>query len=251
MGFIATYLSGCIIIDKSHNAVSDKKKADTFLQLGVRYLEINRVEEAKKNLDRAVNLDADNAEINNVLGIIYERLQQPKMAKKHYQRAFSIAADNVSINNNYGRFLCEKDQHQEKEEGTRLLKQALTMPQNNRKWLTYTLIGRCELKHGNQASAETYFRQALQQNKQYSGALVQMQKISYIKGNFLSARGFLARYLVVARHTAETLWYAIQTERVLGNGELLTQYQHALLILFPTSKEAEQLRGVGDDNSKN
>lgn len=248
MAFMVVYLSGCIMVGQSDNTVSNKEKADTLLQLGVRYLELNEVEYAREELNHAINLDANNAKIHNALGGVYERLRQHKIADKHYKLAISIAADDISVNNNYGRFLCEKDQYQE---GFRLLKKALIMPLNHRKWFTYTLMGICELKHNKKITAETYFRRALQQNQKYPVTLAQMQKISYTNEKFLLARGFLARYLAVANHTAETLWYAIQTELALGNEALLAQYKHRLFTLFPASKESKQLQNIGDYDSKN
>ena len=73
-----------------------------------------------------------------------------------------------------------------------------------------------------------------------------MQKIAYEKGDFWAAKGFLQRYLSVADHTAETLWYAAQAERALGNKELAKQYKSLLLEKFPLSNEAKKIAGVKD-----
>jgi type IV pilus assembly protein PilF len=86
--------------------------------------------------------------------------------------------------------------------------------------------------------AEGYFRQALQVNPEYAPALQEMQKISYHHQQFMSARAFLERYLSVSKHTAETLWFAYQTERALGNAQAADDYKQQLLTLFPASKEA-------------
>jgi len=116
------------------------------------------------------------------------------------------------------------------------------MPLNNRKWFAYTNIGLCEMRQGQQQLAEGYFRQALQENRSFPPALFEMQKISYRVRNYMSARAFLERYLAVANHNAETLWFAVQTERVLGNKELSEEYREKLLNQFPASKQAQQLR---------
>ena len=108
--------------------------------------------------------------------------------------------------------------------------------------MTYCRLGLCELKNAKQSLAEANFRQALQTNSQYSPALLEMQKISYGKGKFLSARAFLERYLAVANHTSETLWYAVQTERALGNKSLVEKYKEKLFSLYPLSMEAKQLK---------
>jgi type IV pilus assembly protein PilF len=82
---------------------------------------------------------------------------------------------------------------------------------------------------------------ALQINRHYSPALFEMQKISYHSEKYMSARAFLERYLSVAKHSAASLWYAVQTERALGNQKLAESYRGKLNTLFPASKEAQQL----------
>ena len=134
--------------------------------------------------------------------------------EEQYRKAVALDMDNAGAKNNYGRFLCEREKYQE---GIELLREALALPLNNRQWFAYTNIGRCELIKGNEKLAEANLRMALQINKSFPPALFEMQKISYHSGKYMSARAFLERYLSVARHIPKTLWYAIQTEKALGN----------------------------------
>ena len=226
-------------IRETGSPLTDEELANINLQLGARYLEMNMLSVAKKKLEIAVELDPENAAIYNTLGVLYERLQQHEVAREYYKKAMNLDSNNASIKNNYGRYLCETGNYQTAME---LLNSSLAMPLNNRKWLAYTNIGICELKQGRQQLAEDNFRQALQRNRRFSPALFEMQKISYRKGKYMSARAFLERYLAVARHTSETLWVAVQTERALGNQELAEEYRETLFSLFPTSKEAQQLK---------
>ena len=135
-----------------------------------------------------------------------------------------------------------RDERGEHEKGMRLLNQALDMQLNNRKWFAHTNMGRCLLRKGQQAQAEAHFRQALQINSTYSPALFEMQKISYRNGQYMSARAFLERFLGVSKHNAQSLWYAVQTERALGNIDLANMNREKLFNLFPASKEAQQLK---------
>ena len=226
-------------VDNTKPSVTDEELAEINLKLGVRYLSLNMLATAKEKLEIALELDSNNAEVYNALGVLYERLQQHGIAKEYYKGAMSLDANNASIKNNYGRSLCQTGDYQT---GMELLKEALSMPFNNRKWFAYTNIGICELNQGNQQLAEDNFRQALQTNRNYSAALFEMQKISYRTGKYMSARAFLERYLAVARHTPATLWYAVQTERALGNQELSEDYRDILFSQFPASKEAQQLK---------
>jgi len=236
---ICLNINACVSNQGSKDRMSSDEKAELYLQMGVRYLELNKLKIAKEKLEASEQLDSNNAETHNTLGVLYERLQQFQKAREHFQYAEKLDSDNANIKNNYGRFLCDRGEY---DAGTQLLKQALAMPLNNRKWFAYTNLGRCELKQGHQDQAESNLRQALQENKNYSPALFEMQKISYRLANYMSARAFLQRYLAGSNHNSETLWYAVQTERALGNKELADEYRENLFNLFPTSKEARQLK---------
>ncbi len=236
---ISLAINACVSTQSSNGTMSDENKAKLNLQMGVRYLEMDMLKTAKEKLEAAESLDSSNGETHNILGVLYERLKQYQKARGQYQQAINIKVDDPGINNNYGRFLCDRGEYQE---GMQYLNHALELPLNNRKWFAYTNLGRCELRLGNQEQAEINFRQALQENKSYSAALLEMQKISYRTGQYMSARAFLERYLGVSKHNAETLWYAVQTERSLGNRKFSEQYRDKLFNLFPASKEAQQLK---------
>lgn len=224
------------------NTKSDNSE-DVHLQLGVRYLSMNKLELAKENLLQAVKTNSDNAQAHNALAFLYEKLYQYGKAKDHYETALDLAPDDLGVKNNFGRFLCEQG---EREEGIELLLEASSSPLNDRQWLALTNVGRCRLSMGQKQLAENYVRQALQLNNTYAPALSEMQKMAYQNGDFGAAKGFLQRYLGVAAHTAETLWFAVLTERALGNKELAREYKNLLLEKFPLSNEAKKISGVSN-----
>jgi len=236
---ISLFMSACISSSNQKEALSKEEEAKLYLQMGTRYLEMDMLKIAKQNLEVAEQIDPDNGDIHNSLGALYERLRLFPKAREQYQQSMALDPSNYGVKNNYGRFLCERGNY---EGGMALLNEALQMPLNNRKWFVYTNIGRCELVHGKMLVAEPYFRNALKINKRFPPALFEMQKISYHSAKYMSARAFLERYLAVAKHNAETLWYAVQTERALGNEKLAEGYKDILFSLFPTSKEAQQLK---------
>ncbi len=236
---ICLLVNACAGNQGSKDYMSDEKKAALYLQMGVRYLEMDMLKPAKENLELAEQMDANNADTHNALGVLYERMKQYQKTRDQYQQALELDAENAEIKNNYGRYLCERGEY---EKGVQLLTQALAMPLNNRKWFAYTNLGRCKLNQGDQQKAENFFRQALQENKAYTPALFEMQKISYRSGKYMSARAFMQRYLSSAKHNSESLWYAVQTERALGNKQTADEYRELLFKLFPASKEADQLK---------
>jgi len=231
-------VAGLVACGGSASTIKHNAVGDIHFQLGVRYLSMNKLELAKENLLLALKNNPDNTQAHNALAFLYEKLNQPDKAKDHYETALNLKPDDLAVKNNLGRFLCE---HGELEGGMELLSEASSNPLNNRKWMALTNAGRCQLDMGKKQQAENYFRQALQLNKAYAPALLEMQKMAYEKSDFWAAKGFLQRYLGVAGHTSATLWFAAQAERALGNKELAKQYKHLLLEKFPLSTEAEKI----------
>ncbi|GAB6139632.1 type IV pilus biogenesis/stability protein PilW [Methylosoma difficile] len=236
------FLAGVIASLLACTTTTEKKESsDVYMQLGVRYLNMNKLELAKENLEKAVAADSGNLQAHNALAFLYEKIEKYPLAQEHYQKALSINPDDLGIQNNYGRFLCERG---EMEKGLALLNKALGNLLNDRAWLALTNAGICQIRMGNRSAAKTYFKQALLLNDAYAPALLEMLKISYLNKAYWPAKGFLQRYVQVANHNAESLWYAMQTEVAIGNPGQARVYQNLLLEKFPFSKEAKQFGAV-------
>ncbi len=233
------------VSDSPSSATSSEEKAITYLEMGVRYMEIGELKVAKENLEKALDEDSGNAEVHNAAAVLYERIRDPEAASSHYQTSLRLDADNPQIQNNYGRFLCEQGQF---EEGMQYLESAVNMPLNSRPWFALTNAGRCLLKRGDKRKAEQYFRQALQLQNDYPPALLEMLKLTYRSGQYLSAQAFLQRYhSAMAGHTPESLWYGMQIEGVLEHKALAEQYRKRLVNEFPTSEEANRIKHSVND----
>jgi type IV pilus assembly protein PilF len=223
---------------------SDKpaeKPADIYLQLGIRYMEIDKLELSKENLQKAVEKYPNNARAHSAFAFLNEKINHLDNAKQHYEAAIALAPDDISIQNNYGRFLCDRRQF---ETGLGFLNQAIANMLNDRSWIALTNAARCHLGMGQRPQAMTLLKQALEMNGQYPAALLEMQKISYQGGDYRAAEEYLQRYLGEANHTPETLWVGIQTEQALGNMSLANEYRNLLLDKFPNSNEAKQMSGI-------
>ncbi|MDD1626527.1 MAG: type IV pilus biogenesis/stability protein PilW [Methylococcaceae bacterium] len=235
--FLVVVLASCTSSNVKNTGNDDS--AGIYLQLGVRYMDLNKLEVAKENLQLALKKDPNNIQVHNAFAFLYEKLNDYDQAKYHYEKALDASPDNWSVENNFGRFLCD---HGEYEQGMALLTQAFSTQLNDRQWLALTNAGRCQLAMKQKQSAKAYFKQALVLNNTYAPALLEMQKISYQSGEYLLAKAYLQRYLSVANHTSGTLWFGMQTERALGNEALAKEYQNLLLEKFPLSDEAKQIK---------
>ncbi len=241
------FLSSLLLISLTSCATHEETKniegnaADIYLQLGVRYLNLNKLEIAKENLQRAIQLDNKNAQAYNAMAFLDEKLNKIDEARSHYQTAIALMPDDLGIKNNYGRFLCEQG---EAEKGMTLLNAATSDGLNERPWLAMTNLGRCYMQLARYQEAEAYFMQALQLNNDYAPALLEMQKVNYHQGNFSAAKVYLQRYTQVAEATPESLLIAVQIEGASGNAGMAKHYQTLLLTKFPLSAEARRFRAT-------
>ena len=223
------------------HGVKQSESADIYLQLGVRYLDLNKLEISKQNLLLALDKDPNNAQIQNAYAFLCEKLQDYPQAKQHYLIALSLSSDAWNIENNYGRFLCEQGDRQQ---GLGMLKKAFATPLNDKPWIAITNAGRCQLDIPIQKNALSYFEKALFLNPNFAPALLEMQKLSFNAGDYGAAQTYFKRYSYIDVDTPESLWMASQTEFALGQGQKAHVYEEKLLEKFPLSKEAKQIRPV-------
>jgi type IV pilus assembly protein PilF len=218
-----------------------EESTSIYLQLGVRYMELGKLQIAKENLDIALKKAPDDSSVHNALAFLYEKLGNEPQASMHYKKALALAPDDWSVQNNFGRLMC---QQRDFKQGMRLLSQASSTPLNEKQWLALTNAGLCQQAMNNNSQAKAYFEQALILNKLYAPALVAMQKMSFQEGDYLAAQTYLQRYLEGSVYTSSVLWVAIQTELALNHPDLVKQYQQLLVEKFPLSTEAKQIESV-------
>lgn len=214
------------------------KSSEVNTELGLAYLQERDLERALIKLTKAVEQNPDNAKAQAAIAVVYENLGRADKADGHYARAVELDPQDSYARNAYGVFLCRKG---EVEAALKHFDAAVDNPLYPQPEVALTNAGQC-VRAQNADMAENYLRAALRRNPQFATALFQMSRISYEKGNALSARGYLQRYLSVARHTPQTLWLGIQVERELGDRDAVASYSMLLQGQYPDSEEARQLQ---------
>ncbi|HUL13382.1 MAG TPA: type IV pilus biogenesis/stability protein PilW [Methylococcaceae bacterium] len=235
-------LTGCSSTSKKEPG--ETSVADIYVQKGVQYMESGQLDVALQDLQHAIELDGRNSEAHNAIAVLYGRLDRPGDAETHFKRALSLDSNNASTLNNYGRFLCARGQY---DQAMDYYRQAIGSPLYSQPWVALTNAGLCARSSGKKAETEEYLRKALEKNPAFPPALLEMAKLSFENGQFMSARAFLQRYEAVAAPTAEALWIGVQTEQALGNSQAVGDYINTLRSRFPDSREALQARRLQSD----
>jgi type IV pilus assembly protein PilF len=234
-----TYTRQSVSPSTGSNAV-----AEANLNLGIEYMKRGNYDKALQKLKKAEAADPGYAPVQNALGLLYQRLGELEQAEQYFKHALSLSPNDSSTLNNYGLFLCQNNRYEEAQE---TLLKAANNPLYETPEVALTNAGTCALTAGRTDIAEGYFRDALKRNPRIPTALVQMAEISYKQGKHLQTRGYLQRYLAVAKHTPKTLWMGINIEQILGDKNALSSYKLLLRNKFPNSKEARMLQDSGEN----
>lgn len=213
-------------------------RARLHTELAAGYLELKNLAVALEEAGIAQRADPTYAPAYNVAGMIYAELRNDAMAEQNFQQALRINRRDPDSNNNYGTFLCQRKREAE---GIRYFMAAVSDPLYQYPDRSYVNAGLCARRRGDLAEAEGYFVGALKFQPNQIQALYQLADLSYLKGNFSEARGFLQRLSPVSSSSPEILWLMLRTERRAGGGNALDSLAHQLRTNFPNSKEAQAL----------
>lgn len=217
----------------------NKGASDIYVQLAVAYLREGQMDVALKQAKKAVDIDPTSVDARNVLALVYDRLGESTQAETHFKAGIRAHPKDPYIRNAYGTMLCRQNRY---DEAGVQFQAALQNPLYKTPEVALTNAGICDLARNDRVQAEVKLRRALQQNPIYAVALMEMAKLSYENGEYLSSRAYLQRYLNVASHTPATLWLGIRTETRLGDQDAVASYSLMLRNEFPDSQEVQLLR---------
>jgi len=212
--------------------------AETNVKLGVGYFQQGNYEYALVKFRKALEIDDNLPNGHYAIALLYERLGKPNTAVKHFERAIEINPQYSDAYNAYAAFLCRKKQY---EGADKRFKKALENPLYRSHALVRLNAGLCAMRAGNPQRAENYFRSLLKANPKHATALFQMAKINLEAKQYLKARGYIQRFGLVSKHTAQSLLVGLKIERVLGGRDDLAKYALLLQHKFPDSDEAQEL----------
>lgn len=236
---MAALAAGCA--STAERAADEDKRTrlvETNVQLAAGYLQRGQLEYAKEKLDKALVIDSNDSQANNMMALLQWRFKDYGLAERHFARAVADES-NAEAQNNFGAFLCERDRPEDAE---KWFKRAAANPLYKTPAAANENAALCLMKKQAYTKAEPYFREALRVEPQRPASLYHMARISHDTGRTLAARGFIQRFFQASEDTAEALWLAVQVERALKNKNDEASYALRLRSRFPTSPEAQRLQ---------
>lgn len=222
----------------SQPKTSNAQTADYYADLGVGYLQKERLDLANENLQKALAKDPRSSKAHHYYALLQDRLGYNQSAQLHFRKALERDGRNPELLNNYGSHLCKTGRYAE---AVKAFLAALSNPLYPTPEFAYTNAGVCLQKQGDYAQAEQNYRQALTRNPKFALALYRMAEIEFMRGENAKAQAFLYRYNEQAPDTPETLLLCYKINRSLNDTDQAEKCSTTLLARFPKSNEAASL----------
>ncbi|WP_083494364.1 type IV pilus biogenesis/stability protein PilW [Colwellia sp. MT41] len=237
-------LSGCVTQSFENNQPIVRNKANrdemaaTRVSLGLGYLRMGNMSQAKFNLDKAKRFSPDLVQVHTAFAHYYETVGESKLAIASFEQALAIQADSADTLNNYGVFLCRQGKVDAAE--VQFLK-AIAVPSYILVSQSYENLASCYLQINDFEKAEMYFHKAIFHSPNRTKSLLQMVRLQYAMANYQEAKRFLQKFeRHTQRFTADSLALAYKLYRQLGQRRTASNYANMLVKMYPQSWESKQ-----------
>jgi type IV pilus assembly protein PilF len=220
------------------NQANKDDMAATRVSLGLGYLRMGNMSQAKQNLEKAKKFAPEMVQVYTGFAHYYETVGENKLAIASFEQALLLKSDDADTLNNYGVFLCRQDQTEAAEK--QLLK-AIAVPSYILVAKSYENLSSCFLQKDNFDKAEMYLYKAVMHSPGNSSILLQMVRLQYAMGAYTEAKSYEQRFeKVTRRFSPRSLALAYKVYLKLGQRQTAKSYGTMLVKMYPQSWEAQQ-----------
>jgi type IV pilus assembly protein PilF len=222
--------------------VKESTRAETAaaynLQLGVAYLQQDKLALAREKLDRAVKQNPRDPKVHNARALLAEKLNDLDDADRYYRNAVRLAADDPDISNNYAVFLCRTGRI---DEGVKRFVGVAKNKLYRSPEGAYTNAGVCLRGAQRFDEASEYFARALAVRPNHAEAAYQLADLDMQRGMLVEARSGIDRFLTAFRPTPDLLLLAVKIARAQNDRGAEERFARRLRVEFPDSDQMRQL----------
>jgi len=198
------FLFSCSAMQAQNEQSDQERKESTArinVQLGLAYLDMHRVEEAKQKLLTAINEAPEIPEPWYSMGYFQESTGDIPAAQRNYLKALSIAPNRGDVQNNYGTFLCRQ---QDYPNAIAHFEMAVRDPNYLSPGDAFENAGLCAKKIPDSQLAMHYFSAAIKHDPERPISLLELAKLEYDRGDYSLAKKRLDQYLQIASATDDS-----------------------------------------------
>tara|TARA_Y100000782_G_scaffold27470_1_gene30669 strand:+ start:1083 stop:1832 length:750 start_codon:yes stop_codon:yes gene_type:complete len=235
---LSLLLAGCVTTGDVPRKVDPDAARDSYIQLGIGYLQKGETERAKAPLSEALKLDPRSASAHMVLALVFQQEGEYDAAEEHFRSALSADASNARILNNYGAFLLDRERYAE---ALSYFQKAAADTLYSERSRVFENMGITYLRMGDSASARENLERSLRLNSRQPRALLELAQLEFAAGEFVPAWDHYRRFDQLSSQNAPSLWLGVQLARRFEDHSKAVSYGLQLKRLYPNSPEAKAL----------
>jgi len=244
MLFLTLLLSACTTQKYHHDSpigqhqASNDDMAATRISLGLGYLKLGNMSQAKFNLDKAKAFSPDLVKVYTAFAHYYEVVGENKLTRQSYEKALSIQANDADTLNNYGVFLCRQNEVPAAE--VKFLA-AIAVPSYFLVAESYQNLSSCYLQIDEFSKAAYYLSKSIDHSPNTAVTLLQMVLLQYAMTDYEEAKRYQQLFERNIRpFPAAYLALAYKVYRKLAQQAKADSYSAMLVEMYPTSWESQQ-----------
>lgn len=238
IALIAAILTTAACVTTTNRTAPNPKAAyDKRIELGMKYLGIDKRDNARRQFSKALELNKSGPEAYHGIALVHQANGEMKPAGDAFEKALRLADDKKTISPiavSYGKYLLAQG---ETREACPYFERASDDYDFPRRDEALFLAGQCAAATGNASRAKTAYEHALNLNQSFSPALIELAEVHFNEGEYAKSKRLLDRFMQLNKPTARSLWLGIRIERVFGNRDKEASYVLALKNMHPYSKE--------------
>jgi type IV pilus assembly protein PilF len=229
---LMSILCGCMSIQTGNsNTVPDPlAAAKNRLTLGLTYLQSNNFQQAKFNIDKALDFAPRYAEAHYGLAYYYQKVDENKLADESYLVAINLDPNNAEIANSYGAFLCTQTRYSEAQAYFNL---AINNPSYLSTSQSYENLAICSQSQGDITAAIDYLNRALNFEPTRQTSLYLLAELYASKNQHEKALATITTYERILGPNPDSMFLSFEIELSQGDQRKAQQILDTLASGYP------------------
>jgi type IV pilus assembly protein PilF len=240
-------LAGCVTTTNSPFArEADKQEAiHNYVKLATAYIGQGNFERARHHLDRALQIDPDNAAALSARGLVENANGETELADESFRKAIDSDPGYTRGRVYYGAFLYAQGRM---EEARNQFRAASRDTEYKDRGSVFYNLGLTQEKLGEPDKAATSYRRAVELSRGDSRPLLSLSRVLVEEGNYQAASRYYSRLLSVIahnkgiKHSAESLFTGIRIARHFNDRDQEASLALLLKNEYPESVEYQQYK---------
>ena len=240
-------LTGCVTTTDSRFArEADRDEAiDNYVQLATAYIGQGNIERARHHVDRALELDDDNAQALAAQGLVFQSQGEDRLAEESYRKALSSDSSYTRARIYYGAFLFGKRRF---EEARAEFKRASQDTDYQDRGSVFFNLGMTEERLGNLDGAESAYRRSMEITRGDPRSLLSLSRVLVEQEKYTEASRYYSRLQQLIQrsprlaHSPESLYTGIRIARHFQDRNQESSLALLLRNEYPDSLEYQQYK---------